>query len=76
MHMQAVQDCVVRWPGGERSFNEGMRIHTENSYKYSRDSFLLLLKNAGFSGHQIWLDDNQWFAVFLARPDAVMNRMH
>jgi len=76
MHLQAVQDCVVRWPGGEISFSEGMRIHTENSYKYSRDSILRLLENAGFSGHKIWLDDNEWFAVVLARPDVVINRMH
>ena len=76
MHLQTVRDCLVRWPGGERFFSEGMRIHTENSYKYTRESLLDLLKNAGFSNTQIWLDDNQWFAVVLARPDLAMRGTH
>lgn len=76
MHLQAIRDCQVCWPGGGRLFREGMRIHTENSYKYTRESLLQLLKNAGFSEAQIWLDDNQWFAVVLARPDVTIHGIH
>ena len=36
MHLEARQPLVVRWPGAERRFAAGERIHTENSYKYTR----------------------------------------
>ena len=32
MHLEARRALRVRWPGGERAFQAGERIHTENSY--------------------------------------------
>lgn len=68
MHLEATVDTVVRWPGGERRFANGERIHTEYSYKYRTEDFDQLLKRAGFSRSQVWNDARNWFALFLARP--------
>ena len=67
MHLEAVREALVRWPGGERRFAAGERIHTENSYKWQADDFAALLEAAGFSRLRRWTDERGWFAVFLAR---------
>jgi dimethylhistidine N-methyltransferase len=66
MHLEARDAVTVAWPGGERQFGQGERIHTENSYKYRLDDFHALLRQAGFGKLQTWTDDRQWFAVCLA----------
>jgi uncharacterized SAM-dependent methyltransferase len=53
----------VRWPGGERRFERGECIHTENSYKYTQKSFVTLLEQAGFGESRIWTDPRGWFMV-------------
>ena len=68
MHLEALDPIRVRWPGGERCFGAGERIHTENSYKYPLAVFTALLAQAGFSRAQAWTDDQGWFAVVHARP--------
>ena len=67
MHLEARHALTAAWPGGERRFAAGERLHTENSYKYSVESFSALLRDAGFSLEQHWVDDQGWFAVFLAQ---------
>ncbi|MBC7649050.1 MAG: L-histidine N(alpha)-methyltransferase [Vitreoscilla sp.] len=66
MHLEAVTATTVRWPGHVRSFTQGERIHTENSYKYTLGSMTALLKQAGFSQVQHWTDAQGWFGVFFA----------
>lgn len=66
MHLEAITKTTVRWPGQERSFASGERIHTENSYKYSSEGMTALLKQAGFSQVQHWTDAQSWFGVFWA----------
>ena len=66
MHLQAVRAATVRWPGGERVFAAGERIHTEHSYKWSVPRFAQLLQDAGFALHQHWTDAGGRFAVFWA----------
>jgi dimethylhistidine N-methyltransferase len=66
MHLQARRALSVRWPGGERRFDDGERIHTENSYKWTRAGFAALLREAGFEQVQSWTDPREWFAVLLA----------
>jgi L-histidine N-alpha-methyltransferase len=66
MHLEAREPLVVRWPGGERRFVTGERIHTENSYKYTEAGFASLLRDAGFREPRAWTDANGWFAVFHA----------
>jgi L-histidine N-alpha-methyltransferase len=68
MHLEAVRDCVVHWPGGQRTFCRGQRIHTENSYKYTTDGFARLLAQAGLRTVGHWTDARQWFAFFVAVP--------
>ncbi|KRD55280.1 dimethylhistidine N-methyltransferase [Acidovorax sp. Root275] len=68
MHLEALADAEVRWPGGARRFDQGERIHTENSYKYPLPVFTDMLARAGFSQAQAWTDDRSWFAVLHARP--------
>jgi dimethylhistidine N-methyltransferase len=66
MHLQALRAVDVRWPGGERHFAAGERIHTENSYKWQQADFAQLLQSAGFARTQAWTDERGWFAVFWA----------
>lgn len=67
MHLDAIRDVTVAWDGGERRFREGEGIHTESSYKYTRERFLQLLERAGFSQVRTWTDANDWFMVCHAR---------
>lgn len=67
MHLQARRELTVRWPGGERRFSAGERLHTENSYKYRRGDFEALLRDAGFSRIESWTDEREWFGVFAAQ---------
>ncbi len=66
MHLEARRALTVRWPGDERSFAAGERMHTENSYKWLAADFHALLRDAGFSTVQRWTDTQGWFGVFLA----------
>lgn len=66
MHLQAVRDVTVRWPGAQRQFSTGERIHTENSCKYQVPDFDAMLRQAGFQQTRVWQDARGWFAVFWA----------
>lgn len=68
MHLESLHGAQVRWPGGERWFDAGERIHTENSYKYPLTAFTDMLASAGFARTQAWTDERGWFAVVHARP--------
>lgn len=68
MHLEAMADFDVQWPGGSRRFDQGERIHTENSYKYPLRVFTDMLQRAGFTQAHAWTDDRGWFAVVHARP--------
>ncbi|HCY63778.1 MAG TPA: L-histidine N(alpha)-methyltransferase [Oxalobacteraceae bacterium] len=67
MHLEARRDVCVAWPGGRRRFAEGELIHTESSYKYTREGFLQLLEEAGFVASRAWIDERAWFMVCHAR---------
>jgi dimethylhistidine N-methyltransferase len=67
MHLQALRTTAVRWPGGERRFTAGERLHTENSYKWTIEDFAALLQAAGFTAMRHWCDARGWFALFSAR---------
>ena len=66
MHLEAMCDLTVSWPGHARRFQAGERIHTENSYKYTVQGMTDLLKQAGFRQVRHWSDPKNWFAVFWA----------
>src|SRR5690606_19377380 len=67
MHLESEIDQVVSWAGGERQFARGERIHTENSYKYTQDNFIAMLRQAGFGDVAAWTDPAGWFLVCHAR---------
>jgi dimethylhistidine N-methyltransferase len=67
MHLEARRLVTVRWPGGERHFAAGERIHTENSHKWEPGAFEALLRDAGWRQVQRWTDPEAWFGVFAAR---------
>ena len=64
MHLVSTRDQTVRLEGRRFTFREGERLHTENSYKYSLESFRALAEDAGFSQVQVWTDPEGLFAVF------------
>lgn len=66
MHLEAREALTVRWPGGERRFAAGERIHTEDSWKWRTADFAALLRDAGFARVRHWTDADGWFGVFLA----------
>lgn len=66
MHLEARRSLAVRWPGGERRFAAGERIHTENSCKWTPEAFEALLHAAGFAQTRLWADERRWFGVWLA----------
>lgn len=66
MHLEALCDITVCWPGHARRFQAGERIHTESSYKYTVEGMTNLLKQAGFRQVRHWSDPQNWFAVFWA----------
>lgn len=67
MYLEARHAVTVKWQGGERRFQQGERIHTENSYKYTPEDFVQLLQQAGFKVTRTWNDANDWFMVCHAR---------
>ncbi len=67
MHLEAKLALTVTWPGGTRTFAGGERIHTENSYKYTRRGFAELLDSCGFGAITCWTDPDDSFLVCHAR---------
>lgn len=67
MHLESREAQVARWPGSERAFAAGERIHTENSHKFTVAGFGALLREAGFGEPRAWTDRRGWFALFHAR---------
>ena len=67
MYLEARHTHTVKWQGGERCFREGERIHTENSYKYTVESFVQLLQQSELKVTRTWSDAKNWFMVCHAR---------
>lgn len=72
MHLQARRVVDVSWGNTQRHFEEGERIHTENSYKYTLASLNALLHEAGWQTSQYWTDEKGWFAIVHARPAPIL----
>jgi dimethylhistidine N-methyltransferase len=49
------------------AFNEGERIHTENSHKFTLQMVRSILSEGGFELERTWTDERGWFSVHLAR---------
>jgi L-histidine N-alpha-methyltransferase len=68
MHLESLisQQVTIRALDLEAKFARGETIHTENSYKFTRESVVMLLKRAGFGLTRCWTDEREWFGVYLA----------
>jgi dimethylhistidine N-methyltransferase len=63
MHLVSKTFQTVNINGSSIEFDEGESLHTENSYKYSVESFAALSNAAGFVLNRSWLDDDKLFSV-------------
>lgn len=50
----------------EVHFRRGETIHTENSYKFTPESICAIVERAGFRVERRWMDEREWFGVYLA----------
>jgi dimethylhistidine N-methyltransferase len=67
MHLASLKRQRVRMLGECFDFRVGETIHTENSYKYSLDSFGALARGAGWSSVAVWTDSDRFFSVHALR---------
>jgi dimethylhistidine N-methyltransferase len=65
MHLVSREAQQVRVNGCSFCFEAGERLHTESSYKYAPEEFLLLAESAGFRSRCHWLDPEGLFAIYL-----------
>ena len=63
MHLVSTANQMVSLGGDIFKFKKGETIHTENSYKYSRQSFSSLAQSAGFAMEAFFTDPETYFAV-------------
>jgi len=63
MHLVSRRSQDIRLQGRRFHFETGDSIHTENSYKYSLESFNTLARRAGLKTRQVWMDANKLFSV-------------
>ena len=63
MHLASCAAQKVRLCDRTISFDRGETIHTENSYKYSVDSFQALAADAGWSPVALWTDPDRYFSL-------------
>jgi dimethylhistidine N-methyltransferase len=70
MHLASLRRQKVRILGRCFDFRAGETIHTENSYKYSIESFGALARGAGWTTGAVWTDPERYFAVQTLVPEA------
>ncbi|MCY6381969.1 L-histidine N(alpha)-methyltransferase [Hoeflea prorocentri] len=63
MHLVSSSDQSVTIAGETVRFSEGETIHTENSHKYTPERFEDIANEAGWSLAELWMDENNHFAV-------------
>lgn len=63
MHLRSVRDQTVAIGDERVSFRKGETIHTENSYKYTLDTFRDLIADTGFAIARTWMDPEELFSV-------------
>jgi uncharacterized SAM-dependent methyltransferase len=68
MHLVSRKDQIVNAAGHTFAFRSGERLHTENSYKFTIDSFTQLAARGGWSVVKTWISDEPWVAMFRLEP--------
>ena len=67
MHLESLKAQSVTVAGRTFEFRKGETIHTENSYKYTVESFRALAESAGWRPVTTWTDENDYFAIHALR---------
>jgi dimethylhistidine N-methyltransferase len=67
MHLVSLKDQTVHLNGEVIHFDKGETIHTENSHKYSVESFGKLVE-PWFKIEKVWTDDRKYFGLFYLTP--------
>jgi dimethylhistidine N-methyltransferase len=70
MHLISRRRQSVRLFDEKYVLDEGETIHTENSYKYTVESFRKLAMKAGFEPGSVWLDSERLFSVHWLKAPA------
>jgi L-histidine Nalpha-methyltransferase len=63
MHLASRKRQKVRVAGRSFEFRAGETIHTENSYKYTLESFSAMARGSGWTQVAAWSDPNGYFSV-------------
>jgi dimethylhistidine N-methyltransferase len=63
MHLASLKRQRIKVCGECIEFRAGETIHTENSYKYSIESFRALARGAGWTPTAVWTDADSYFSV-------------
>ena len=69
MHLESrkEQDVAIQDLGRAFHFSRGERIHTENSYKFTKSGIAGLMRRSGLHLEKTWTDPQSWFSEALAR---------
>lgn len=67
MHLVSLERQEVVLEGRHFHFEAGESLHTENSYKYTLESFAALAESAGFASRRHWTDAHALFSVHYLR---------
>jgi dimethylhistidine N-methyltransferase len=67
MHLASMKRQKVRLCGETIDFRAGETIHTENSYKYSVESFGAMARGSGWRPIEVWTDADKCFSVHALR---------
>jgi dimethylhistidine N-methyltransferase len=70
MHLVSRKDQIVNAAGHTFAFRSGERLHTENSYKFTVDSFAQLAARAGWSVSDAWISGSPRVAMFRLVPSS------
>ena len=63
MYLVSLKRQTARLPDGVVEFSAGEAIHTEDSHKYSIESFREIAVRSGFAPRAVWTDENRLFAI-------------
>jgi dimethylhistidine N-methyltransferase len=67
MHLASLKRQRISVCGTSVEFRAGETIHTENSYKYTADSFQCLARGTGWSPVTVWTDAKKYFSVHVLK---------
>jgi dimethylhistidine N-methyltransferase len=74
MHLASRKRQKVRVAGRTIELRAGETIHTENSYKYTIDTFAALAQGAGWTSRAVFTDPLDYFSIHVLVPEPTAPR--